>query len=182
MPNRSSRNSSQETGFFRLSPRLGRSVQSMALTLAVSMTSLFAFADTETPAADGEAVFNAHCLRCHGGWTPDFAYPIEFLQGLQAHFIHATLSEGAMRRQGDAMTAEERQAVAEYLSGGSIDTPPPEVAPACSDTSISSPNSHPNPSLQYGNSELTSPISVGRLARNRKSAKYEAGQTPEIAY
>ncbi|EED36343.1 pyrrolo-quinoline quinone [Luminiphilus syltensis NOR5-1B] len=117
--------------------RLGRSLQTLTMTLAVSITGTAAWADNETPAADGKLLFDMHCAKCHGGWTPDFAYPKEFLQGLPAHFIHATLTEGAMRRQGDAMTADERQTVAEYLSGGSIATPPPEVSPTCSDTTVS---------------------------------------------
>ena len=66
----------------------------------------------------GEVTFARHCTACHGNpnagqQAPDPAT----LEQLTPEAIYAALSTGVMRIQGQKLTDEERQRVAEFLSG-----------------------------------------------------------------
>jgi polyvinyl alcohol dehydrogenase (cytochrome) len=81
----------------------------------------------------GEVTFARHCTACHGNpnagqQAPDPAT----LEQLTPEAIYAALSTGVMRIQGQKLTDEERQRVAEFLSGrplGSSDAGDAKVLP-----------------------------------------------------
>lgn len=81
-------------------------------------------------AADGSALYEAHCATCHGGSVKK-APEKTMLQLMSARVIVAALEEGVMRPQGAALERSERIAVAEYLAGAELASEPAAVAPAC---------------------------------------------------
>ena len=70
--------------------------------------------------ATGEEIFNNTCATCHVELQDDKIPRIETLRQMKGNAILRTLTDGAMRLQGDMLTPEQRVGVAEYLSGGSI--------------------------------------------------------------
>lgn len=69
---------------------------------------------------DGEEVFNSTCANCHVQLQDEKIPRVETLQQMNANAILRTLTDGAMRLQGDLLSAGQRTAVAEFLSGGKI--------------------------------------------------------------
>tara|TARA_R110001592_G_scaffold363372_2_gene686158 strand:- start:19085 stop:20944 length:1860 start_codon:yes stop_codon:yes gene_type:complete len=90
-----------------------------------------AHADTaEKP--DGAALYQTHCAICHGGKVAK-APPLSLLQIMSASSVLRAMEHGIMQEQAAGLSAEQRQAVAEHLTGqqlGASDALPP--APACS--------------------------------------------------
>ena len=73
-------------------------------------------ARAQTP--DGDTVFAQHCAICHEHPTPENkAPPRDVLATLGPDAIFASLTEGNMRIQGQALTPAERQTVAERVAG-----------------------------------------------------------------
>lgn len=68
----------------------------------------------------GEAAYARACARCHEGDVPKAPHKM-FLQMMPADGILAALETGVMRRQASKLGPEDRRAVAEYLSGHSLD-------------------------------------------------------------
>jgi len=64
----------------------------------------------------GRAVFERACSSCHIGDDPDAPSPNE-LRGRSPQAILDSLTSGAMKYQGLALSGEERRAVAEYVTG-----------------------------------------------------------------
>lgn len=99
----------------------------MRCTLTVlSLAALAACAPNPSPravqveSASGPAVFQAHCVECHDGAPDSRAPQPEQLRGMAPEAIVDALTGGAMRYQGLPLSAAERRAVAEYLSGRSF--------------------------------------------------------------
>ncbi len=70
----------------------------------------------QTP--DGDTVFAQHCAICHDHPTPENkAPPRDALATLGPDAIFASLTEGDMRIQGQALTPAERKTVAERIAG-----------------------------------------------------------------
>ena len=98
---------------------------------------LFASFAGQTAAQDatephpGEALYTETCANCHD--EPFYKAPSRvFLSALGPKNILAVLNDGAMREQAAALSADERIAVAEYLSGMSLaDVIEPVLPPAC---------------------------------------------------
>jgi polyvinyl alcohol dehydrogenase (cytochrome) len=68
-------------------------------------------------AQNGAALYQQHCAMCHDapkGRIP----PVGALKTMSAASILNSLETGAMRNQGQALSMQERTAVAEYLAGG----------------------------------------------------------------
>lgn len=68
------------------------------------------------PAPNGAAVYKQHCAACHEGVMPRMPSR-EALRSVTPEHIETALSSFTMRRQGAALSAAERRAVAEFLSG-----------------------------------------------------------------
>jgi polyvinyl alcohol dehydrogenase (cytochrome) len=65
---------------------------------------------------NGEVVYKQHCAACHDGTMPRMPSR-EALRAVTPEHIETALSSFTMRRQGAALNAAERRAVAEFLSG-----------------------------------------------------------------
>jgi polyvinyl alcohol dehydrogenase (cytochrome) len=70
----------------------------------------------QQPAPNGEAVYRQHCASCHEGSMPRLPSR-EALRAVTPEHIETALSSFTMRRQGAALNAAGRRAVAEFLSG-----------------------------------------------------------------
>jgi polyvinyl alcohol dehydrogenase (cytochrome) len=90
-------------------------ILSAALSLALT-----APAQGQDPS--GEQVFNDFCAACHVNLqAQDGKIPsVDSLRRLHPNAILRTLTDGAMRLQGDALQPAQRIAVAEYLGGGPV--------------------------------------------------------------
>lgn len=92
----------------------------MARIVAVLLitTSLSIPAAAQTP--NGEQLFRARCASCHNG-APDSRAPgPEVLSSRTPQSVIETLVNGAMRVQGAQMSGPERRAVAEYVTGKTV--------------------------------------------------------------
>lgn len=81
------------------------------------------------PGAGGATVYAASCASCHSGTGTTRAPGYFSLAGMSPRAIVAALEEGKMRVHGETISAEERRAVAEWLTGRAItETPVPSTA------------------------------------------------------
>jgi polyvinyl alcohol dehydrogenase (cytochrome) len=81
------------------------------------------------PAHPGAAVYAKACAECHEGGVARAPHKM-FLEMMPTDGILRALEQGVMQTQAAGLTAAERRAVAEYLTGHSLDevvarTPPP---------------------------------------------------------
>jgi polyvinyl alcohol dehydrogenase (cytochrome) len=70
----------------------------------------------------GESGFVQHCAACHAHPTDEKVPPVEALAAYSPNAIVAALTDGFMKIQGQALSAAEREAVAEYLTGRAVKT------------------------------------------------------------
>jgi len=90
-----------------------RTILAIAMMLAGATAAL---AQPPAPAADGNAVFTRACASCHqAGQTA--VPPPEALRALAPDAIVNALTNGKMAVQGATLTAAERAAVAQFLTG-----------------------------------------------------------------
>ena len=75
-----------------------------------------ALTSAQESAVSGKAVYDRHCASCHNGQMPRMPSR-EALRSLTPEYVETALSSFTMRRQGAALTAAERRAVAEYVTG-----------------------------------------------------------------
>ncbi len=68
------------------------------------------------PAPDGKAVFEKNCATCHNPRAENRVPTAEALKRLPNQAILTSLETGPMRTQGAALSASERQAVADFIS------------------------------------------------------------------
>tara|TARA_R110001599_G_scaffold353815_1_gene598806 strand:+ start:51600 stop:53459 length:1860 start_codon:yes stop_codon:yes gene_type:complete len=102
----------------------------MSMLVALLVIGVAHAETTEKP--DGAALYQTHCAICHGGKVAK-APPLSLLQIMSASSVLRAMEHGIMQEQAAALSAEQRQAVAEHLTGqqlGATDALPP--APACS--------------------------------------------------
>ena len=92
-----------------------------ALLSSVSVSSSWAFSPTEG-GADGEALYQAHCARCHEGQV-ERAPHRSVMQRLPAVMVLHSLERGRMKFLGMARTNQERRAISEWMTGKKL--PPP---------------------------------------------------------
>jgi polyvinyl alcohol dehydrogenase (cytochrome) len=101
-----------------------------AVVLAFAAGSLAAA--EQPPAADGAALYQQYCERCHGG-TVSKAPPYSLLQIMSASSVLRAMESGVMQSHAAAMSAAERRRLAEHLTGQALvdagDAQPP--APQC---------------------------------------------------
>src|SRR2546426_878978 len=81
-----------------------------------SLLTIPAIAAGQGQSPNGEAVYKQHCAACHEGTMPRMPSR-EALRSVTPEHIETALSSFSMRRQGASLSAAERRAVAEFLSG-----------------------------------------------------------------
>ena len=86
-----------------------------ALIPAVALALLATEARAQTP--NGEALFALHCAACHVNPTDEKAPTRAALATLSPNAIVDALTDGTMRIQGQPLSAAERTAIAERLTG-----------------------------------------------------------------
>ena len=84
------------------------------------LLALIALAPSMAAAQDGEVIYQALCAACHTGPADDTIPHVDALRRLDANTIVDVLTSGTMRLQGQAMNAEQRIEVAEYLAGAPV--------------------------------------------------------------
>lgn len=73
----------------------------------------------------GEALFKTNCASCHENKMPRAPF-VHYLRDMMPQAIYGVLTEGAMRQYAQHLSNPDKRAIAEYLSGISMD----EVKPA----------------------------------------------------
>ena len=91
------------------------------LLSSVSISSSWAFSPTEG-GSDGEALYQAHCARCHEGQA-ERAPHRDVMSRLPAAMVLHSLERGRMKFLGMARTNQERRAISEWITGKQL--PPP---------------------------------------------------------
>ena len=86
----------------------------------------FTFLVSSVYAQSPEETFDTLCAACHVQQADDKIPSLEILQSMSANAILVALEDGAMRLQGNTITAEQRISLAEYLSGEAVITRPIE--------------------------------------------------------
>src|SRR4051812_29133195 len=86
-------------------------------------------------AQDGAALYTQRCASCHEGGQVTRAPAREIIAALTPDRIVGALESGTMRVQGESLTADQRRAIAAYLS-----TARPLPAPAAGAVPASAPN------------------------------------------
>ena len=70
----------------------------------------------------GAAVYRDHCQRCKGGPAAKAPNRV-FVQLMTPEAIHLALTDGIMKTQAEPLSAADKLAVAEYLSGTPVGAP-----------------------------------------------------------
>ena len=79
----------------------------------------------------GEAIYTGYCEQCHGGKVLK-APERELLKLMSPGSIYRSLNDGAMRQQASALSDTQRQQVAEYLTGQTLEgAQEPALPPMC---------------------------------------------------
>ena len=91
------------------------------LLSSVSIAPSWAFSPTEGE-SDGEALYQAHCARCHEGQVKRAPHR-DVISRLPALMVLHSLERGRMKFQGMTRTNQERRAISEWMTGKKL--PPP---------------------------------------------------------
>ncbi|MBN1237651.1 MAG: PQQ-binding-like beta-propeller repeat protein, partial [Gammaproteobacteria bacterium] len=118
-----------------LKPDQGVAMRAAAQFFAALPLLLVGAATSAQPAADGEAVFREQCAACHVEPPEEGIPDIDQLAAYSPNAIVESLTDGFMRLQGQLLTAEQRVAVAEFLTGRVVaDAPRGFATGMCSGT------------------------------------------------
>ena len=98
-----------------------QAIAGIACVLGMSIAPSWAFSPTEG-GTDGEALYQAHCARCHEGQVKRAPHR-NIIQRLPALMVLNSLELGKMQFQGMTRTNRERRALAEWMTGKKL--PPP---------------------------------------------------------
>src|ERR1700687_3315943 len=94
-------------------------------------TVLFVLYAASARGQDGPSLYATHCSRCHDSGMPRTPSR-SVLRAVTPEQIVAALDTGPMRTQGAARTADERRAIAAFLTGKAVgETPAPPPLPMC---------------------------------------------------
>ncbi len=85
------------------------------LLSSVSVALSWAFSPTEGE-SDGEALYQAHCARCHEGQVKRAPHR-DVISRLPALMVLNSLERGRMKFQGMTRTNQERRAISEWMTG-----------------------------------------------------------------
>jgi polyvinyl alcohol dehydrogenase (cytochrome) len=83
----------------------------------------------------GAALYAANCAACHNGAVPKAPH-LTWLEMMSPRAIVRALDEGLMRTQGEALSAEQKRHIAEYITREPADSDPRAAAsaPQCTDS------------------------------------------------
>src|SRR5262245_37611561 len=95
-------------------PVLPRQVAALGIVLGCA-----SIAWAQSP--DGSRVFQASCATCHSGAPESRAPSLDSLRTRTPQSIINSLLDGAMRPQGARLSGAERRAVAEFITGKSVE-------------------------------------------------------------
>src|SRR5258708_37691397 len=101
----------------------------MMRVLVVGCAWVSILAAVPVSAQDGAALYRQQCASCHEGGQVARAPARDVIAALTPDRIVAALETGTMRVQGEALTPEQRRAIAIYLSVAPP-APPPTAPPA----------------------------------------------------
>jgi polyvinyl alcohol dehydrogenase (cytochrome) len=90
-------------------------------SLCGSLTTLLAAPPVSAPAANGEQLYRHYCAECHSQSRVLRAPQLKILQRMEPQDVLDALEVGKMRFQGIQRTAEERRAIAEFITGKSLE-------------------------------------------------------------
>ena len=88
-------------------------------------------AEAAAQVPDGEALFEAHCASCHLADVVPRALAIDNMRALPPAAIVGALTDGAMQPQGAELSAAQRRAVAEFITGRRVAPDARAAAGAC---------------------------------------------------
>ena len=97
----------------------GTSVIACLTAIPISLLACITLLDAQGPA--GERIFAERCATCHTGAADSRAPAADALRSRTPQAIVESLVNGAMRVPGSRLTGAERRAVAEFLTGRSLD-------------------------------------------------------------
>lgn len=80
---------------------------------------------------DGATLYTQHCASCHEGGAVARAPGRDVISALTPDRIVLALKSGTMRVQGEALTGDERRAIASYLSTVGAAAEAPTLGPRC---------------------------------------------------
>ncbi len=86
-------------------------------------------------AIDAEALFAAQCGTCHNGRVSK-APPVSMLANFSPSSVLRAMNQGVMQSQAKALTADERVAVAEFITGRALSENLQAAAPSCEQTDL----------------------------------------------
>jgi polyvinyl alcohol dehydrogenase (cytochrome) len=102
-----------------------------SLTMTVISAALVALPVAAEQIHPGQALYEQKCQTCHGGRVSK-APQVSLLQIMSPGTIYRAITAGVMREQAAGLDHTERQAIAEYLTGQSLDdTAAAALPPAC---------------------------------------------------
>jgi len=114
-----------------------RAISALLVTCAVGLTGCGRETAPVEPVAKahpGESVYARACASCHQGGVPKAPHRM-FLEMMPADNILASLDHGIMKMQAQSLSADERRAVAEYLSSQSLEQAAAQAeAPHCEES------------------------------------------------
>ena len=139
--------------------RIGGAILGIVLAVTAS-------ADT----IDGEAVYQRHCAQCHEGGVAKAPHKM-FLQMLAPDAIYASMTDGIMQSQAEALEDGERRALAEHLSGAKLDdyarvSLPPACSAAASVFDFGSPPLSTGWGVTHDNNRFVSDAAAGLAAED----------------
>ena len=83
----------------------------------------------QTPS--GEALFEERCAMCHLGDVVPRALAIGNMRALDPAAVVGAMADGPMQRQADGLSAAERRAIAEFITGRAVTADPGSNVGAC---------------------------------------------------
>lgn len=117
------------------------------------------------PAVDTEALYQEHCGSCHNGGVYKAPHRM-FLSMMAPDAILASMDDGLMVEQANALSQAQKRTVAEHLAGRGVDAETiAHEPPVCGDTSLdlSQPPIQKGWGVDYGNSRFQ-PAATGGLS------------------
>lgn len=93
-----------------------------ALLSLASASSAWAIAPGAGAQLDGEKLYNQHCAQCHSSEKPSRAPRLNALKLMEPQDVVDALEIGSMKFTGFKRTAEERRAIAEFVTGKKFST------------------------------------------------------------
>lgn len=146
-----------------------------AATAAVLVGILPVRAAEAAQVPDGEALFEAHCAACHLADVVPRALAIDNMRALPPAAVVGALTDGSMQAQGAELSAAERRAVAEFITGRRAAPEVRSVAVGCTAPPSEWPGMDGGPAWNGWGVDVTN-----RRFQPAAQAGLEAGDVPRL--